>query len=203
MILTSNDIHLWLSPDKGLGTEKFIRNTLSEYLLLPPAQIRLARTAHGKPYLKDRRLRGLQFNLSDSHGAIVCAVSYGEALGVDIEYPARKNKFLDIAERYFHPQELQQLRDLTNDMERRALFFRLWTTKEAYIKAKGLTIGSASLDKVAFHCRNQHIEPLFNTPSTLRWHFNTLPWRDYLITTALAHKAWQAVKPQITVIEID
>ena len=212
MILAPNDIHLWLSPDKGLGSEKFIRNTLSEYLLIPPAQIRLAKTAHGKPYLKDRRLRGLQFNLSDSHGAMVCAVGYGEALGVDIEYPARKNRLDEISQRYFHPQEVEALQAVTDEAERRALFFQLWTSKEAYIKAMGLTIGTASLDKVAFSCQNNEIQPLFNTPSHLRWHFDHLPLhtpslhsqagRDYVITTATAYKAWQGIKPQIRLFEM-
>jgi len=202
MNLTHNDIHLWLTTQKGLKTKAFLQQVLSNYLHISPAQIHFAKTLNGKPYLKDRRLRALQFNVSHSHGGMVCAVSYGEALGVDIEYPARKNRLDEISERYFHPQEIQQLQAINDEAQRRALFFQLWTSKEAYIKAMGLTIGSASLDEVAFSYQNQQIHPLFNTPSTLRWHFPTLAWGDYLITTALAHKTWHGIKPQLSLFEI-
>jgi len=202
MNLAHNDIHLWLTTQRGLKTKAFLQQILSSYLDIPPTQIRFAKTLNGKPYLKDRRLRTLQFNVSHSHGAMVCVVSYGEALGVDIEYPARKNRLEEISQRFFHPQEIQQLQAFTDEAQRRELFFKLWTSKEAYIKAIGLTIGTASLDEVAFSYQNRQVHPLFNTPSTLHWHFHTLPWRDYLVTTALAHKAWHGIKPRLSLFEI-
>ena len=202
MILDQSDIHLWLSPAQGLSTEEFLRHTLSHYLPLAPAQIRFARTDKGKPYLKDRRFNQLQFNVSHSHGKIVCAVSLCQQIGVDIENIQRKNSLDEIAARYFHPDEIFTLQSIKDEQERRRLFFTLWTCKEAYIKAIGLTIGTASLDKIAFSYRNNKVLPLYNTPVQLQWHFQTQAWGDYLIAIAIAHKAWRSIQPQLAIFEI-
>lgn len=203
MILQRNDIHLWLSPHKGLRTEDFLRKILTHYLPISAYQIHFSKTKNGKPYLKDRRFRRLEFNVSHSHDMLVCAISYAQQLGVDIEYKHRKNRLDEIAERYFHPQETQQLQALTEEEDRRDLFFRLWTSKEAYIKALGLTIGTVSLDKIAFSYENNLIQALFETPKQQQWHFKTLAWNDYLMTVAVTYRHWHTIKPELSVFSLD
>ncbi len=86
---------------------------------------------HGKPYLKDGRVF---FNLSHSHGAVVCAVAKFE-LGCDIE----KIRPIGgkVGEKFFATSEKELLSACTSDREREALFFRLWTLKESLVKATG------------------------------------------------------------------
>lgn len=201
MILNQNDIHLWLSPHKGLGTEEFLRGILSQYLPLSPAKIRFARTHNGKPYLKDRRFNQLQFNVSHSHGKIVCAVSLCQLIGVDIENIHRKNSLDEIAQRYFHPDEIETLQSIANEQERRQLFFTLWTCKEAYIKAIGKTIGTASLDRIGFALDDGNVEPLFPTPVQQQWSFHTITQGDSMIAVARAQRPWQAGKAVISCVE--
>lgn len=75
------------------------------------------------------------FNLSHSHGMAVIAVS-GSRVGVDIE-PVRKAN-ISVARRFFCPGELQYVLE-NGDTG----FFRIWTLKEAFMKAtgKGMALG--------------------------------------------------------------
>jgi len=76
----------------------------------------------------------LQFNLSHSDGLAVYAISTQRRVGVDIEHvrPIRHAGLL----REFSPSERSTIHLLPEDEQRKA-FFRLWTCKEAYVKANG------------------------------------------------------------------
>ncbi len=82
----------------------------------------------GKPVLRDRR--ELHFSLSHSGRFILCAV--GDApVGADVQ------QMRDVREsmaRRFCPGERTWLESLPPE-ERKAAFFRLWTRKEAWVKA--------------------------------------------------------------------
>jgi 4'-phosphopantetheinyl transferase len=66
-------------------------------------------------------------------------------LGVDVENVHRMTSCQELAKRFFAPSEYEYLRNLPPSLQRDA-FFRIWTLKEAYIKAegKGLSIPLAS-----------------------------------------------------------
>jgi 4'-phosphopantetheinyl transferase len=57
-------------------------------------------------------------------------------IGIDVENLVRGVDAQRLAERFFSERERQALRPLRGD-ELQAAFFRCWTRKEAYIKAKG------------------------------------------------------------------
>jgi 4'-phosphopantetheinyl transferase len=199
----SNQIHLWLADHGNISTEAFLREVLSHYLPLSPAKIRFARTHNGKPYLKDRRFEQLQFNVSHSHGKIVCAVSLCQLIGVDIENIHRKNSLDEIAQRYFHADEIRALQSITDEAQRRQLFFKLWTCKEAYIKAIGKTIGTASLDKIGFNCEGESIQALFPRPVQQQWFFQALSLQETMIAVARAQRPWQSgTPPELTIYPV-
>jgi 4'-phosphopantetheinyl transferase len=77
----------------------------------------------------------LRFNISHTHGLVACAISHGIDLGIDVEASDRAIE-LDIADRYFAPEEAALVRSAPAD-QGRCLFFRFWTLKEAFIKATG------------------------------------------------------------------
>lgn len=89
----------------------------------------------GKPQLRDRA--DLHFSLSHSGTWAVCAVG-ASPLGVDIESPRCT---MAVARRCFHPTEIEALERLEPEAQQAALG-RLWTAKEAYLKAigRGLTL---------------------------------------------------------------
>ena len=103
--------------------------------------------AQGKPApLLGGKPAPLSFNLSHTTGMVGLAVVAGanRALGFDLEKLDRELT-MDIADRYFTAQEVAWLYALPG-AERSRGFLRLWTLKEAFIKAtgKGLTDDLAS-----------------------------------------------------------
>ena len=60
----------------------------------------------------------------------------GREVGVDVEKVRRQNDVEKIAERFFSLHERRELERVSGDDLHQA-FFRCWTRKEAYIKAKG------------------------------------------------------------------
>lgn len=93
----------------------------------------------GKPYLKNHPV---EFNITHTDGLVMIAVSDDGEVGVDAEYLYRDNDAEKIAEKYFFPQEREQIKT-------RKHFFTLWTKKESAIKYASLTIAS-SLKKTTF-----------------------------------------------------
>ena len=108
----------------------------------PAAAFAFAAGAHGKPEaLLDGLPAGVSFNLSHTAGLVGVAVATlpGLPLGFDLE-PADRRAPMEVARRYFTASEVAWLDGLP-EAGRAEGFFRLWTLKEAFIKAtgKGLT----------------------------------------------------------------
>ena len=103
-----------------------------------PADWRLVAGRNGKPaaWLADRP-GPLSFSLSHTGGMVGLATvaSRDEALGFDLEALDRRIN-LDIASHYFCAEEVMWLHRLP-PADRPAGFLRLWTLKEAFIKATG------------------------------------------------------------------
>ncbi|MFZ4070024.1 MAG: 4'-phosphopantetheinyl transferase family protein [Caulobacterales bacterium] len=109
-----------------------IRLLLGARLNLPAAAVRLQKTAHGKPVLDPADKIG--FNLSHSGDTAVFAVGPPVMLGVDIEALAPMPE--GVAQRFFAPAETAALLALAGAARDEA-FTRLWTRKEAVLKAIG------------------------------------------------------------------
>ncbi len=113
------------------GTLRFL---LAQYLHLTPAEISFGYTQYGKPFLIPQS--DLRFNVSHSHGLALMGFVRQREIGVDVEQVRAQDDAKKLAERFFSVREREQLRDFSGD-ELHAAFFRCWTRKEAYIKAKG------------------------------------------------------------------
>lgn len=138
-----------------------LRLLLSGYLGLPPRDIIFGKTVHGKPYLpsiSDQMLSPsrpgtdipsllpeLHFNLSHSKLFVLYAFTSRGPVGVDIEAIRPVKGALDIAKRFFSAEESEMIQKASGE-DRDQLFFRIWTRKEAVVKAigKGITVPLAS-----------------------------------------------------------
>ena len=166
-----------------------LRATLCEQLGCANADLRFVALDHGKPgaLVADTPVT-TSFNVSHSgdHGLIAFA-PHGR-LGVDVEERHRRHDPDGPIKDVFTPGEQEQLAKRDGDDKYR-LFFRLWTLKEAAIKALGtgfsLDPARFAIPRSLFRCRNQ---------SSFRFpHLPTVCWRlDYIgnedFAAAVAHE---------------
>ena len=122
-----------------------LRQLLGNYLDIEPKDLQFDYGDRGKPLLKLEQIDHLQFNLSHSHEYALYGFSYHHLIGVDLEYLRQMPDLLKIARRFFSPQEYKLLVE-ASDEARLELFFRLWTAKEAYLKAIGTGIADSLAD---------------------------------------------------------
>jgi 4'-phosphopantetheinyl transferase len=155
--------HLTLSPEEQdrhrrfvfenhrhryLVSHALVRDVLSQYAPVAPCDWIFEANAYGRPEIAaPREWRWLRFNLSHSGERAVVAVARQIDLGVDVESVSTRDGLTDIANRFFSPLEVAQLRSAPD------LFFDFWTLKEAYIKARGMGL-SIPLDTFSFCLAN-------------------------------------------------
>ncbi|CAK0762529.1 4'-phosphopantetheinyl transferase [Gammaproteobacteria bacterium] len=128
-----------------------VRLLLADFCQQPVTTLRLVQNAWGKPALADAG--SPVFNLSHTQDLALCAIAPAGEIGVDIEAlrPSPIVERLDLARRFFSLDEYQALNELDTQAFSSA-FFRCWTRKEAYIKAKGLGL-SLPLNQFSVACR--------------------------------------------------
>lgn len=119
--------------DRFIVAHALLRRLVATYLETDPARLLFGRAAYGKPFLINHP--ELCFSLSHSHDFALVALARRE-VGVDVERLDRTIEIDGVAASAFSALELAELRTLV-PAERRAAFFRLWTRKEAYVKARG------------------------------------------------------------------
>ncbi len=115
-----------------------LRTLLASYLAVNPREIAFGSNAYGKPVLEHPMSNPpLHFNISHSHEMALFAFTYGRHLGVDVEYMRAGIDYDGLAKHSFSQYENTTLRVLPAEAKHEA-FFRCWTRKEAYIKARGM-----------------------------------------------------------------
>jgi len=122
----------------------FLRTALGDTLGRSAESIVLELSENGKPFLAGGEL---QFNLSHSHELAVMAIAETR-VGVDVEHVRPMPDASRLAERFFAPDEASGLRRVAED-DRDHAFFRIWTAKEAYLKARGAGIAVLPLSSFA------------------------------------------------------
>lgn len=123
--------------NRYIYTRGTLRLILSSIIDAPPDAFQFEYSDHGKPSLTAPHLANqVAFNVSHTDGAVIVAVCRGRQIGVDVEKVRSDFATDEIAERFFSHAEQIALRKLPLS-ERREAFFRCWTRKEAYIKARG------------------------------------------------------------------
>jgi len=122
-----------------------LRQILARHTSHNPTALIFGVEEKGKPYLAEHRQ--VRFNLSHSGTFAMVAVALDREVGVDIEHIKSERSTHAIADRFFAPTEVQDL-NATPEHLRVAAFFKCWSRKEAYIKARGEGLGIA-LDSFA------------------------------------------------------
>jgi 4'-phosphopantetheinyl transferase len=105
----------------------------------PPEEIRWQRGPQGKPALAGP-WTGLEVNLSHSGDLNAVAVTVGRRVGVDVQQVLPALDTATLATRFFPQAEARLVVDATDPDERALRFGRLWSRKEACVKACGGTL---------------------------------------------------------------
>lgn len=210
-------VHVALSPDPAHEAEAYgwldeaERGAWEKYLPQPRRQFTLCRAAlrailceqffcrndqlsfgassHGKPFAMAGGARlPLNFNVSHSGGHGLIALSVTGRVGVDVEERIPRRHLNELIEAVMGPEEQTELAALREPAKLR-LFYRLWTLKEALIKALGTGF---STNPSGFQAppamRRGGMAGVFSFP-----HLPSVAWRledigDERFAAALAHE---------------
>jgi len=172
-----------------------LRIILGQMLGLRPEEVCFRYSPRGKPELNEEAgADSLRFNLAHSQGLALYALTHERRVGVDLERVRSDIDAASIAATFFSTREADALRALARDPQSVA-FFRAWTLKEAYLKARG--------DGLALPLDRLDISPLLGksaaavyvqrTPQeTTRWSLQTLsPGPGYAAALAVEGTGWQ------------
>lgn len=119
------------------NTRLVARELMSRYLRAGIADVQFEDSLNGKPFLSEPSSSGLAFSISHTEIRSLIAVTYDQAIGVDVE-EARFVSDLDALVRYtLHSSERAAIKKCSEDA-RSTLFLQLWTRKEAILKALGV-----------------------------------------------------------------
>ncbi|KAI1299804.1 L-aminoadipate-semialdehyde dehydrogenase-phosphopantetheinyl transferase [Halotydeus destructor] len=145
-----------------------LRKCATKLLKLPYSSIKFNRTDKGKPVIDWSAIENrdqVKFDLNVSHQGDYAVIASDSSIkvGVDtmkIEYSGGKSitEFFKRMTRQFSASEWTYIKEVSSEKEQLARFMRLWTLKEAYVKAEGFGI-TVDLQSVSFDCVTKHINP--------------------------------------------
>jgi 4'-phosphopantetheinyl transferase len=118
--------------DRWAHVRGVLRELLGAYTGEPPASLHFALSGYGRPVLPGR----VSFSVAHTGGLALYAVARDIEVGIDVERidPARAS--LLVADAFLSAAESERLRTCRDDVRARE-FFRIWTRREALIKARG------------------------------------------------------------------
>ena len=151
----------------------------------------------GKPFVRSPASAIKPFNLSHTDGLVVCLVgstTKHDRIGVDVERLDRRTS-TDLAERYFSAPEIEYLDRTTDVAAKKNLFLKIWTLKEAFIKAIGTGLRTP-LSHFAFNNLDSSnpsinfLDPVLGkrmNQESMNWQFHSFePRSGFIAATAVA-----------------
>lgn len=147
------------AAERYVVTRSLVRTVLGAHTGVAPRDLRVRLTATGKP-----EAEGVHFNVTHSGEVVLLAVSDERPVGVDVERRRAVARVQALIDRWLTPDERTEL----DAIRRRGLddsdaFLRVWSLKEARLKALGVGISGAATaqyDRVIAHRLDDLLEPL-------------------------------------------
>ena len=126
-------VHVW---DVALPAARAVplRELLAGYLGCAPGDVELEAGPQGKPRLRDPA--GPRFSVTHSGLRALVAVTREREVGIDLERVRERRNVEALARRWFSERERRHV-DARPESDRLAAFYRVWTLKEACVKANG------------------------------------------------------------------
>jgi 4'-phosphopantetheinyl transferase len=166
IILEEHQVHVWqanlkvpslypkdllqaLSPDELERAGKFkfpkdrehfilshfqLRLILSKYCDCLPGELIFRYNSCKKPFISSPEFEEVKFNMSHSNDLMLVGLCKHNDIGIDVEKVRELKELENIANENFSAQEIKYLNDASDKTN---TFFKIWTSKEAIIKAIG------------------------------------------------------------------
>lgn len=172
--------------DTFLLSRGWLRRLLGERLGLAPRDVPLRVGEHGRPEVADTPL---VFNVSHSGPLVLFSFARDVQLGIDVERLRSDLAWAEIAARYFSTAEQAELAALP-ERDRPLAFFRCWTRKEAYLKAKGagLTFPLSRFD-VTLDAEPRLLRTEIDGDCVGDWHYAELSPADGFVASVIVGPA--------------
>lgn len=119
-------------PERSALRRTLARDILARQLDLPAEAVTIGHEASGRPVVATPHHTGLHLSLATRAGVVAVALAR-DPVGIDVE---RVDPTAELPLETLHPGERQMLLELTPSA-RPLAFARLWSSKEAYVKALG------------------------------------------------------------------
>lgn len=125
-------------------------------------------TKEGKPFFLYNP--NLHFSISHTKNYMGIALSH-KPIGIDIEQERTYKK--ELVKRFFHPQEVEYLAQITNPQKQNQVFTKIWTLKESYVKCTGTGIANNFQKFYISLLDNQPKIHQNQTPVQIQTHYNS------------------------------
>lgn len=188
--LSANNIKAERRLHEFIYGRYYLKKALATHLNQPAHSLSLLKHEHGKLYLANNPTF---FNLTHSGEYLAFAICDDGEVGIDIEHPQKPSaNLLEIAERYFAQAEFNVL-NLCPVHQQKALFYKIWTLKEAALKAvgKGISAGLYRINTASINLHQAHTLALENSQHHLWFNYWESPSgiEDVYLSAALEYSA--------------
>ncbi len=149
--------------NRFIRTHGILRLIFSKYTGIDAGKLTFGAGSQGKPFLESAHNRDIRFNLSHSGDLMILGIAISRELGVDVEVINEKVEWQQIAASYFNAYEMEKISRLTGRSEQLRAFYRVWTMKEAYLKALGDGL-AGGLDKAVVNLEPNNQDIFLSLP---------------------------------------
>lgn len=128
------------TAERFVVTRALVRCVLADRLGVAPTDVPIRQTGTGKPIVE-----GVHFNVSHSGDLVLLAASAEREVGIDLERRRDIHRVEALVQRWLTPEEREDVgRRIANGAAPSEAFLRVWSFKEARLKALGVGIARAS-----------------------------------------------------------
>jgi 4'-phosphopantetheinyl transferase len=171
--------------NKYIVSRFLLRRVISSYINLSLQQIQFEINTNGKPFLQ-KGMGDIKFNISHSFNLMVIGIAGNYEIGIDVEKLAFRKDLYSVSERFFKAEENEYILSLPEDLKLKT-FYKVWTLKEAYAKAKGISMVSI-LDKTYDHEITMNLLSMEKSFSRNNFSFHPFQIGEYIGTVVTAGK---------------
>lgn len=148
-----------------------LRALLSYYTKIPASRLLFVYNNYGKPNIGNDNFNTLKFNMSHSDTSVLVAINLNKEIGCDIEN-IKENFDSSLGSSILSQEEINFIKDITDIKTQEVLFLKIWTAKEAIVKAEG----------TGFYTDLSSINIKFNIPG-IRYKVSNSSNREWFVST--------------------